>query len=210
MTACGCAHACVETVPLLLETSGDPSLAAEDGFTPKHAIAQHGHTELVGMLHSNSPDTIHTPAPGRVNSLFMAYFYGQAGVVSRLLSLGAIRPEDHASCPLITAVNKGFLGVVRAPGQRGHGGGLGLADFALCAVHRRMLRKGENPRAAPRGGGRGEALGVGQQRFREQTTASLWCWVLLSRCGERSPQSRGERDGARVGGGSCPSRPHRG
>ncbi|CAN0017402.1 unnamed protein product, partial [Laminaria digitata] len=113
MAACSCVDACVETVRLLLEAGADPTLATAGGFTPMHVITQRGHTELVGMLHSNSPDTINTPNPRGETPLFMACCHGHASVVSRLLSLGAIRPEDHNLCPLAIAVRKGFLGVVR-------------------------------------------------------------------------------------------------
>lgn len=117
MVACGCVRACVETVRLLLKAGGDPTLAAEDGFTPMHAATEHGHAELVGILHSHSPETIHTPAPDGLNDpLLMACYYGQAGVLSRMLSLGAVSAgTDSRSCPLANegTDSKGFVGVVR-------------------------------------------------------------------------------------------------
>ena len=113
MAACSCLQVRVEVVRLLLEAGADPTLAAKDGFTPMHAVAQLGHTDLIDLLHSSSPTAVNIRTPDGETPLFMACYYGQEEVVSRLLSLGAVRPEERKMCPLTMAVRKGFVGVVR-------------------------------------------------------------------------------------------------
>lgn len=137
MVACSCERVCVETVRLLLAAGGDPTIPAEDGFTPMHAVTQHGHTEVLDMLHENSPGTINFPAPGGETPLFMACYYGQEAVLSRLLTLGAVRPDDACKISgLTTAVHKDLIGVVRVllnQGMNALGGKTAVLRSAMYA-----------------------------------------------------------------------------
>ena len=210
MAACSCSEVRVEVTRLLLEAGADPTRAAEDGFTPMHAVAQHGHTDLVALLHSSSPAAVNICAPDGETPLFLACYYGQEGVVSRLLSLGVVRPEERKMCPLSMAVRKGFVGVVRILVTQGMEaiGGRTVLPKALYA----SARFGQGKILHVLLGVDGEeidALGVGQHQRHRQTPASLWRWLLLPRRGERSPRGWGGRGGTRFGR-ACPSGRSRG
>ncbi|CAN0262068.1 unnamed protein product, partial [Laminaria digitata] len=113
MAACSCPQARAEVARLLVEAGADPTRASNDGFTPMHSVAQHGHTDLVDLLHSSSPATLNLHSTSGETPLFMACYYGQEEVLSRLLSLGAVPPVERKMCPLTMAVRQGFVGVVR-------------------------------------------------------------------------------------------------
>lgn len=103
-----------------------------------HAVTQHGHTEVLDMLHENPPGTINFPAPGGETPLAMACYYGQEAVVSRLVTLGAVRPANDCKIALTTAIRKGFIGVVRVLLDQGMEaiGGKTLIPSALYASMR--------------------------------------------------------------------------
>lgn len=103
-----------DVVRLLLEAGADPTLAEANGYIPLHGAAQRGHTEFADMLYSRALFTLDRLSPKGETPLFLACSYDHESMVSKLLSLGAIQPPTlTARCPLIEAVIRGFVGVVR-------------------------------------------------------------------------------------------------
>ena len=146
MVACSCVPVYAEAVRLLLKAGADPTLPANNGFTPMHSVAENGYTELVDMLHASNASTVNLCAPKGETPIFLACYYGREGVVSRLLALGAVRPAERLMCPFTMAIRKGFLGVVRILVNHGMEtmGGSSVLPKALYACSRfgrgRILR----------------------------------------------------------------------
>ncbi|CAM9953176.1 unnamed protein product [Laminaria digitata] len=147
MATCESAHVCAEVMWLLLEAGADPTLAAEDGFIPLHIAALKEDMDLLDMLCSRAPATLNrrTTADG-ATPLFMACGKGNERMVSKLLSLGAMQPmtpRASDTCPLMVAVIKGFVGVVRVlineGGVRAVGGEIAFAEALQRAVEARPL-----------------------------------------------------------------------
>ncbi|CAM9595099.1 unnamed protein product [Laminaria digitata] len=115
MGACSDELVFVEPVQMLLETGADLTLARNGDFIPLHAVALHGHTDVVDMLCSRAPATLNQCTSDGKTPLVLACYYGHESVVSKLLSLGAMQPvsPDDGTCPLAIAVSKGFVGVVQ-------------------------------------------------------------------------------------------------
>ncbi|CAM9834228.1 unnamed protein product [Laminaria digitata] len=133
---------CVEVVRLLLEAGADLTSVNEDGFLPLHAVAVNDEMGVVDMLHSGAPTTLNRCDGRGRTPLFFACHGGYEGMVSKLLSLGAMQRTPLARngmCPLSVAVGKGFVGVVRVllnkGGIKAVGGEMALPP-ALCVAAR--------------------------------------------------------------------------
>lgn len=103
-----------DVVRLLLEAGADPTLAEANGYIPLHRAAQRGHTEFADILYSRALFTLDHHSPKGETPLFLACSYDHESMVSKLLSLGAIQPPPLSGrCPLVEAVIRGLVGVVR-------------------------------------------------------------------------------------------------
>ncbi|CAM9171807.1 unnamed protein product, partial [Laminaria digitata] len=129
-------HARVEVVRLLLEAGTDLTLADDDGHIPLHYVALEGRLDLLDIVYDDSREEKPSSASSFMlnqctttgeTPLFMACAGGSAGMVSRLLSLGAVQgatPNERRMCPLMVAARRGFVDVVRVLINEG---GLGKA-----------------------------------------------------------------------------------
>ncbi|CAM9180184.1 unnamed protein product, partial [Laminaria digitata] len=146
MAACACLKDCVAMARVLLELGANPALA-ENGYTPLHAIAQHGVMDLVDTLYAKAPAALNSYSVHGRTPLFMASVEGRESMVSRLLSLGAAEqmPQyEPTTSPLAMAVVKGHEGVVRVlinEGMRATGGTMIFPAALHGAVLRSHTRK---------------------------------------------------------------------
>lgn len=138
MASCENLNVSVEVVPLLLEAGADPAFASENGVLALHMVALHRNVEIINMLYSKAPATLNVCTSNGVTPLFLSCIEGHEGIVSKLLSLGAVQPmplDANDKCLISVAVEKGFVGVVRVlinqEGIRAVGGGVALR-YALC------------------------------------------------------------------------------
>ncbi|CAN0276436.1 unnamed protein product, partial [Laminaria digitata] len=149
METCRSLNVRVEVVRLLLEAGADPTLARiEDNWTPLHAAAVNGRVGLAHVLYAAAPATLNRCSSFGETPLCLACVGGHEGMVSKLLSLGAMEPPmplvDDALSPLLVAVCKGFMGVVRIlleeEGFRAIGGRRALPDALYNAIRYRQTR----------------------------------------------------------------------
>lgn len=115
MALCFSPDVYVEVVRLLLEAGADAALASEHEITPLNMVAEHSDTRMVDILHTEAPATLNRCSSNGMTPLCSACKKGHEGMVSKLLSLGAMQPRFSKDgwCPLSAAVENGHVGVVR-------------------------------------------------------------------------------------------------
>lgn len=134
-----------EVVQLLLEAGANPAFAEDKGFISLDVVAGRGHIDVFDMLCSRAPDTLDRCHSERGIPLYMACAGSHEGVVSWLLSLGAMHQmcaiNDCSMSPLSTAVHKGFVGVfINEGGKKAVRRETALAQALYLALPGRQLR----------------------------------------------------------------------
>ncbi|CAM9408213.1 unnamed protein product [Scytosiphon promiscuus] len=134
----------VDMARQLLEAGANPNVQDPKGWLPLFYASCHEEPEVMELLLSFGPATVHHVASDGSTPLYMASGFGKERLVSLLLSAGAKQPPSGLAttrCPLDIAVTNNNEAVVRVLLDRGLGA-IGGSRVLPNALNLAVMRKG--------------------------------------------------------------------